>query len=394
MKHRSVTFGIRRVFAAATVVALLGTSANAEGPTFAVRAKGYVDPDGEVVRNVTLLVEDGKIKKIGKRVRAPKDWIVLNRSGEYLAPGLVEIHSAVGAMRRTGEAANSIEAGADAADLFNQYHHDFDRAARAGITTIVLAPSSAHLVGGVTAVVKTGGSDHENRVVSPGPLKLSLTAQAFAQERVPTSLQGALATLRDMIATARANKDDASPFAHWARGETAAIVDVEDAATLRILARFAREHSLKCIALHANEAADRIEDAQSLGMPVILGTYEFHDPFRYTRVPGLLEKAGVAVAFTSEPPRYAPELLRVGAAIAMSEGMSRKAALAGMTSVPAGIVGLSNRIGSIEVGKDADFIVMDGDPLRLSSRVEEVFIGGERVFDWKAESERSASGVR
>lgn len=371
------------------LAAMICAPAVAEESALAIRAKGYITADGKLVKNVTVLIEDGRITRIGKRVHPPKSAIVLDRKKSYVGPGLIEVHSSLGTMRRTAERANAVEMRANAVDLLNEFHQDFSRALAAGITTVVLAPSSSHLIGGVTTVVKTGGSDLDGRVVTAGPLKLSLTSQAFSQQRVPTSLQGGLAQLRELIAAARANPSDESAFAQWARGETVAFVDVDDAAAVSILAAFSKEQSLKCIALRGNESADRMDAVKSLGQPVILGVYEFQDPLRYTRVPALLEEAGIPVVLMSDPPRYAPELLRVGAAIAMTEGLSRKGALDAITTTPAGILGLSERVGSIEVGKEADIVVYDGDPLRLSSRVEEVFIRGERVYARAGEVDRS-----
>ncbi|MBK8270452.1 MAG: amidohydrolase family protein [Planctomycetes bacterium] len=284
-----------------------------------------------------------------------------------------------------------MEPEASTADLFNSRHDDFVRAARAGVTTVLLAPSSSNLIGGSTFAVKTAG---RSRLVGPGPLKLSLSSRAFNVSRVPTSVSGALAELRRMIAGARADRNDGSAFAKWARGETAAFVDVDDAAGLSLLARFAGEESLKCIAVHGNYAAERMDDAKSLGQPIVLGTYEFSDTLRFTRAPGLLEKAGVEVILTCEPPRFAPEMLRIGAAIAMKQGLSRRAAQASMTLAPAKLLGLEKQIGAISPGMDADFVIYSGDPLRLSSAVHEVFVGGDRVYSRDDDKSNDEMGAK
>ncbi len=353
--------------------------AAAEG-RYAVRAAGYLDADGKLIANVTLLVDDGKIKAIGKEVELPAGCVVLDRPAAILGPGLIDPHVSLGTLRLTAEAANAIETEVDAVDLFNRHHHDFDRAVRAGITTVILAPSSTHLVGGSTAVVKTAGDDAGRRLLGPGPIKLSLRGEAFSTRRTPTSLQGGLSDLRQRIAAVKKNRRDKSPFARWARGKTVAIVDVDTDAALSALARFADEASVRCIGLHANLAAERMSAAKSLGQGLILGTYEFSDPLRYTRLPQLLKAEDVPFALTSNAPRYGPELLRVGAAIAMKQGLSPKDALAAMTTMPAEIAGVSRRVGSLEPGKDADFVVLSGHPLHLTSRILEVFVDGERVY--------------
>ncbi|MFQ5429372.1 MAG: amidohydrolase family protein [Phycisphaerae bacterium] len=357
-------------------------AASDSAPEYAVRAKAFLDAEGRSVEGVVLVVTDGKVSAIGPDVKPPADCVVLDRSEAVLAPGLIDLHATLGTMQKTGEAAHAIESDADAADLFNRFHRDFERAVRAGITTVVLAPSSAHLVGGVTTVVKTAGADPSRRILGRGPLKLSLASEAFTLARPPTSLEGGLDELRRRIAEARGNRDDVSPFARWARGETAAIVDVADAngAALSSLARFAGEEGVKCIALHAKFAAERLDAVKSLGGPLVLGPFSFGDGLRYTRTPALLKEAGLSFALTCDPPRDPPELLRVGAAIAMAEGLAADAALAALTKTPAGIAGVADRVGSLSSGMDADFLVLSGRPTDLSSRILEVFVNGERVY--------------
>ncbi|MBX3395463.1 MAG: amidohydrolase family protein [Phycisphaerae bacterium] len=365
------------------VLSCLVSASFAEELTYSVRAKGYLDPDGELVKNVTLVVQDGRIKKIGKRVQPPDGAVVLDRSTSFIGPGLIDIHVMLGTMGRTGESSRAIEPNAHAVDLVNASHPDFLRAASAGVTTVVLSPSSVNIVGGATYVLKTGDGEASSRQLGDGPLYLSFASRAFAADRTPTSLQGALDELRRRLVSTRGDQKDESAFAKWARSERAAFVEVDDAAAMSSLARFAKEEGLKCIPVHANYAAERLEDARSFNQPIVLGVYEFSDPFRFTRAPAILESVGVPVALTSQPPRYAPELLRVGAAIAMRQGLSRKAALASITTIPAEILGLQQRIGKIAPGMDADFVLYDGDPMRLSSRIEAVFIGGRMVYSRK-----------
>jgi len=217
-------------------------------------------------------------------------------------------------------------------------------------------------------------------LMATGPLKISLTREAFNLSRTPTSLQGGLAELRKMIAAAKDDASDKSAFAKWARGETPALVEVDDAAGLTTLALFAQEQGVRCVALHANDAAERLDAVQMLDSPVILGTYEFSDPRRYTRAPGLLGKADVPVALTSNAPRYAPDWLRIGAAIEMRQGASRQQAMRSISKTPAEIAGVADRVGSIAEGMDADLVIYSGDPLDLRSRILEVFVNGERVF--------------
>lgn len=348
--------------------------------SFAIRAKSYVDPSGKTVSPAVMVVRDGKIESIASDGEIPDGLVVLDRPDGHLCPGFVDVHVTLGTGQRTGESASSVELNAQAVELFDRHHQDFDRAVRAGVTSVLLAPSSRHLIGGVTAAVKTGGSDAKRRVLGPGPLKISLAAEAFTTSRTPTSLQGGVDDLRRLIAAAKENESDDSAFAQWARGETVALVDTGGIAELSILAAFAAERGVRCVALRANYAAERLSDAKSLGTPIVLGTYEFTDSMRLTRAPALLERAGVLVALTGQPPRFGPEMLRVGAAIAMAQGLDRAIAYSALTTTPAAIAGYTDRIGALAPGMDADFVVYSGDGLDLTSRVLEVFIDGERVY--------------
>lgn len=365
---------------ACIIVAIVtGISAASAQERLAIRAGAYLDADGKRVDNAVLIINKGTIEEIGSELSIPPGVFVLDRSNAVLGPGLVDPHVSMGAMGRTAESADSVEPNANAAALFNPHHPDFEKALRAGVTTVVLAPSETHLVGGVTAVVKTGGAI-ESRMLGAGPLKLSLSQSAFNLSRTPTSLQGGLAELRSMIAKAKDNRADESAFAKWARGDSFALVELSDAAGLTALAEFAREQGVKCVPLHANLAVERLDAAKRLGQPVILGTYEFSDPRRYTRAPAMLAEAGVPIALTSNAPQYAADWLRIGAAIGMRQGLSRADALKSVTTTTATIAGVGNRVGALTKGLDADFVVYSGDPLDLRSRILEVFINGQRVY--------------
>lgn len=346
--------------------------------SYAIKAGGYLKPDGSLQADITLLVRDGKIAAIGSDVDVPNGVAVVDWSEQMIGPGLVDVHTTLGTNGRNFERATSILSDAAAKNLFDPHHQDFKDAVAAGITTVLIAPASTHFVGGCTVVVKTGG-DVEKRMLAEGPLKLSLTQAAFNMQRTPTSLTGGLLELRKMIATAKGDKRDESAFARWARGEMHALVEVGTPEGISTLSRFAEEQGLKCVTLYGNQAAERLDDAKALGQPFVLGTYEFSDPRRYSRVPGVLAGHDIPFALTSSAPRYLPTLLRVGAAMAMKQGAPRSAVAASLTSVPAEIAGVASRIGTLEAGKDADFVLYDGDPLDLRSRITSVFINGERV---------------
>jgi len=147
--------------------------------------------------------------------------------------------------------------------------------------------------------------------------------------------------------------------------------------------RIAEEFSLKYVIVHATEGHLCAEKLAELGVGVMAGPFLCDRPKPEMRgltpkAPGILANAGVNTAIITDHPVIPLQYLTATAALAVREGMSRHDALMSITAVPAKMLGVFDRIGSLRVGKDADFSVFSGDPISLESKPEMVYISGKR----------------
>jgi imidazolonepropionase-like amidohydrolase len=151
---------------------------------------------------------------------------------------------------------------------------------------------------------------------------------------------------------------------------------------LRIMDEFGFEASIE----HASEGHKLVSQLVEHGVSCVVGpTLTFSSKVETVektfRTPGILQKAGIPVAVTTDAPVVPIDYLRTSAAMAHREGMSEEAALSSITQTAAEIAGVGERVGSLTPGKDADFQVLDGPPLELTSVVESVYINGGKVYD-------------
>ena len=139
-------------------------------------------------------------------------------------------------------------------------------------------------------------------------------------------------------------------------------------------------YRLKGCLLHSEEAFEVREEIARRNIPVALGPIAFEDSDHTLSNAGRLARVGVPVAFCSDAPLSDPASLRLSAALAVKFGLERSTALRALSRTPAEILGMDRQIGSLQQGMDADLLLMSGDPLDLTSRVEAVISGGAVAY--------------
>ena len=380
-----------------------GSSAQDGSTLLQVRAKEIVLADGERIEDGVLIVADGVVRRVGRGVEIDERYPVIEHDG-VLTAGLIACQTHSGAAAgETTDATRSFLPAARLVHAFDPDHPDFEKALRAGITSVVLAPTGDNVVGGITAVVKTAGGT----VVKPeAHLALSLAGAALgrqarqpifpfgsadtaAQEgglenterdgrgsRKPTSYAGALRELRQRFA------ESEGPFARARRGELLLLLEAWDRNEVARAAGFAREQGLAGAIYGAPLAGDPglVELLAESRLGVVLGPYAPGQRRRSLEALGTLSEAGVPVAFALDAPAHSPTALRLSAAMAIGAGADRSAVWRALTSDAAKIAGVDGRVGTLERGKDADFVLWSGDPLNLTSRVEAVYVDGKRAW--------------
>jgi imidazolonepropionase-like amidohydrolase len=377
------------------------------------RVVSVIDPDLE---QGTVLLRGGRIEAVGADLTVPDDAQVIDAAGRWVLPGFVESHAHVGIHEEssgtagddTNESSAAVLPGLRALDAINIEDPGFEDALRGGVTTVVVKPGSSNVFGGRTVVLKTaGGPTVDARVVSD----VVSVKSAFGENpktahgaagRTPLTRMGIAMLMRQSLIDARhyraqreAASSSGSSFAVDLGMETlVGMLDGDllwDVHTHRhddiaSAIRIADEFGLRLIINHGTEAYKIVDPIAERSIPVVVGPMltartkvELQDSREST--PAVLDRAGIRVALTTDHPEVPIHLLVAQAAISVRAGLGRDVALAAISTSPAEIYGLGDRIGSLHAGADADVVIWSGDPLDIQSRVLQVIIEGRTVYE-------------
>ncbi|MCF7974495.1 MAG: amidohydrolase family protein [Phycisphaerae bacterium] len=337
-----------------------------------------------------VLVRAGKIQAVGKDLDVPEDATVLDMRQSHLMPGLIDAHSHLGLASdpwaEMDEAVFAASADTQVLDAFDPRNQGFEQALRGGVTCALMSPGNRNPIAGQMAVVKfCGGAQAAWLIKRDAGLKFSLTQAALRYDRRPTSWPGLITFIREQLDLAR--QFDGETFDPQAAVLKRALdkalpvflmasTPEELGAALDLIRDYGLDGRILG-AVQADEVASRIA-AQTV--PVALGPVVRLNKDRDLKRAGQLAAEGVKLAFTSGAPETAASDLRTSAIYAAKYGLDRELALKGLTLHAAQMLGVANRVGSIETGKDADLVILGGDPLELTSQVQVVIVNGNIVF--------------
>jgi imidazolonepropionase-like amidohydrolase len=410
MRHTILTAVLLSLFGAP--LALGQAPPNQADPVLAFVGARLHPVSGPEIPDGVLVVRDGLIAAVGIRgeVEIPPDARSIDSTGHVILPGLVCTHSHVGEPW-----------GADSSDPVQPEVRSFDgidvraasvhRARAGGLTTINAMPGSGHLISGQTSYLKLrlGGTIEELCYRFPdgapmGGLKMANGTNPQGEKPFPGTRAKSAALVRAKYLAAneyraklaRADEDpDVDPPARDLSLEP--LVEVLDGKRIvhfhthrhddiLTVLRLAEEFGFRVVLHHVSEGWKVADEIAAAGAPcsVILvdspgGKLEARDLSFDT--PARLVAAGVPVSIHTDDYITDSRLFLRSAALAVRAGLDRDAALAALTLRGAEQLDLADRIGSLEVGKDADLCVLDGDPLALETQVLETWVEGERVFD-------------
>jgi imidazolonepropionase-like amidohydrolase len=374
---------------------------------------GRVIPiEGHAFEDGVILVEDGGIRALGKDVRIPDGADRFDATGKVVLPGLVDAHTHLGvheeaegwAGQDTNEATSPVTPQVRALDAVNPADLGFQDAIAGGVLTVNVNPGSGNPIGGQTVAVRCAGRTVDEMVLrSPSGMKSALgenPKRVYSERKeLPSTRLGIAAVIRDALVKAvdyQAKKEFGSGefVERDLRWEALGMVlrreipwrqhchRADDIATA---VRLAEEFGYRLVIDHGTEAsllADRIAER---GVPVMIGpllTSRSKVEVRNRSIanPGRLAAAGVEIGIITDHPVVPIDLLQVQAALAVKEGLDTATALRAVTLVPARVIGVDDRVGSLEPGKAATLCVWSGDPLDVRSRVEAAWIDGRQVL--------------
>ncbi|QFZ16521.1 amidohydrolase [Saccharothrix syringae] len=376
---------------------------------------GYVVPvAGSPIEGGTVLVQDGRIVAVGADVEVPDGVPVVDAAGSWVLPGFVEAHGHLGvheegegwAGQDTNEMTDPNGARLRALDAINAADRGFADALAGGVTTAVVKPGSGNVIGGQAVAVKCWGRTADEMLVrNPVSVKSALGENPKRvygdQKKLPSTRQGVAAVIRDAFTRAQdyvARKEAAEgPFdrdptsevlARVLSGELPWCQHAHRADDIATALRLADEFGYRLIVNHGTEGHLIADLLAERGVPVIVGPLfttrsKVELRQRTLRTPGVLARAGVRIAITTDHPVVPINFLVHQATLAVKEGLDRRTALESITVNPARIMGLDDRVGSLAPGLDGDVVLWSGDPLDVMSRALKVFVRGREVYRYE-----------
>ncbi|MBI2222216.1 MAG: amidohydrolase family protein [Acidobacteria bacterium] len=354
-----------------------------------------------VIEDGVVLIGGGKILDAGLSVKVPEGARVIDARGAVVTPGLIDARTSFGiGPDDSWERMDPVVPQVRIVDSFSlPGDHDW---IKEGVTAVYVSPGPQNVIGGMGAVVKLAGRPDAIVVSNTAGMSLSLgeVPKASFRERAPRTRMGAAALIREAFSRARQRLEDAgappgadpgfAALGRVLRREVSARVQANTPDDIATALRLGEEFGFRVvidIGVGAHLVADRLARA---GVSVVVGPnmiaagrggrYEFsaHTEENAAR----LHEAGVKIAICTDRAEGAPVAME--AAISRAHGLPEAEALRAITMSAAEILGVADRMGSIDKGKDADLVVWTDHPLRTWSRVEKVFIDGRLAFDRSA----------
>lgn len=358
-----------------------------------------------------ILVIDGKIAAVGEDI-CTEDAQIVDVRGLNVYPGMVEAHGHIGldgwAIGYEGQDYNEytdpVTPQLRAIDGVNPFDESLRDAALGGVTTVCVGPGSSNVLGGTFVACKTVGRCIDDMCVkAEAAMKCAFgenPKRCYRDKRITSRMTNA-ALLREMLFKAReymrkldAADGDESKLPAFdmklnallpvMRGEIPLKAHAHQANDILTAVRIAKEFGVKLTLEHVTEGALIVDELVRANVPLAIGP-TFGQPSKVElknkswETPGALSKAGCHVSIITDSPVTEQRHLRFCAAMAVNGGMDPFEAFKAITIYPAEHVGIADRVGTIEPGKDADFAILDGDLFSLQSRVVATYVGGEKA---------------
>jgi len=372
--------------------------------------------DSPMIPDGYLAVEDGKITGIGPMSDPCLEDFgeEIDAGGAFLYPGFIDAHTHLGlwedGLGFEGEDGNESTDPSTphlrALDGLNPFDRCFSEAAEAGITTVLTGPGSANPIGGQMVALKTREAPLDDRIVrEPCAMKFALgenPKMTYSEKsHTPVTRMATAAIIREQLFLADRYRRDKRAAAGGDGDEPefdmkceALIPVLEGACPVHFHAhraddiataiRIAEEFALHYVIVHATEGHLIAEWMKEKGARVLAGPLlcDRSKPEMRNLTPasaGKMQEAGLPLAIVTDHPVIPVQYLTLCAALAVREGLDREAALRAITIEAAKICGIEDRVGSLTKGKDADFVLFDGDLLEFSRKPRAVYIDGKQV---------------
>ena len=358
-----------------------------------------------------ILIDGGKIVKIGKGLSADGAEVI-DATGLHVYPGFVEAHCHIGLDgygigyegHDYNELNDPVTPQVQAIDGINPFDPCMKMAAKAGVTCFATGPGSSNSIGGTFAAIKPVGTRVDNMIVKfPVAMKCAFgenPKRCYQKQGISSRMTNA-AKIREALNKAKVYKakieaagDDASKLPAYDQKSEALIPVLNHEIPLKAHAhqandiftaiRIAKEFGVGLTLEHVTEGHMIVDELAKENLPLAVGpTFGHASKFELQNktweTPGILAKAGCHVSIITDAPVTPLHYLPLCAGLAIKAGMDEYDALRAVTINPAEHIGVADRVGSLEEGKDADVVIVDGCPFDVTGVIKHVLINGEEI---------------
>ena len=352
-------------------------------------------------------IEKGVFTEVGKDLTATVGEDVQDLSGLYVFPGLIDAHSHLGMVCSSigfegedgNEVTDPVTPNIRGIDGCNPMDETIEEALKSGVTTVAAGPGSANVIGGTFFAYKTKGNCiDEMTIQNPIAMKAAFgenPKRCYKGKKIDTRMQIS-ALLRETLAKTKEyiQKKESGKDVDYDQKLEAMIPVIKKEMPLKChchkaddiltVIRIAKEYDIEVTLDHATDARCIVEQIKESGFPCICGPSfghktKFELKSKSFKTPGVLNKAGILVSITTDSPVIPEQYLSLCAALAAKNGMDEYEAIKAITINPAKILHLDNRVGSIKVGKDADFIICTKNILDTQNEIKSVYVDGKKA---------------
>mgnify|MGYP000623965867 FL=1 len=374
---------------------------------------------GEDIENGQVLLDGDKIAAVGKEVSAPVDAQVIDAAGCIVAPGFVEGHCHIGLDEEAigfegddyNEMTDPVTPQMRGIDGLNPMDEAFFDAYSHGVTTAVTGPGSANVVGGTFLAVKLCGKRVDNMVVkNPVAMKIAFgenpkRCYGASQKKMPMTRMGTAALLRELLVKAQNYREEMDAYEADPKNNKKPTYDCKLHAMLPVMRkeiplkshahraddiftslRIAKEFDLNITLDHCTEGHLIADELEKEGKGCLVGpTFGAKSKFELKNkcwdTPKTMVEHGLKTAIITDAPVIPLKYLPLCAGLAINAGLDEQEAWKAVTINPAVITGIADRVGSLEVGKDADVVIYKGNPLTdLQYTTKYTLINGQIVY--------------
>jgi len=396
-----------------------------ETSVVAIKAGMIFPVSSAPIHDGIVLIRDGKIGAVGKDLTIPEGAKVIDAADKVVIPGLIDAFTTLAELARDDE--ESVTPDIRAVDAFDFYGGAFDfypgyrRMLAGGVTTVYVSPGQRRLVSGVGSVVKLAGdSVTKRRLKDSSALRITIGElpknppalwnppvppdpchpMVPQEKQLPTTRMGEMAVLRNVFGQAQQYLNDRPRKIDWKMESLLPVltrklpvrINCHNAQDIRNAILFSEVFNLRLIIEGGTEAYNVINQIKWSDAPVVL-TGVFEPGRQYSKDDTqdimlgrvnpanakLLSEAGIKFVLSAPTDQTIGDLQFV-AGYAVSQGLSPEEALKAITISPAEILGIDERVGSIEPGKDADLVILTSEPFDVQATVDKTFIDGKVVY--------------